>query len=418
MAAHTLIHPGDRVEVCVGDSQNRAAVEAIVQHLGAHVADGPGDVHVADEWTAEHDPGVTAARARGARVTTLAELIIASHEGPWIGVTGTAGKSSTCHALAHILRAAGRPVTISTTARSGNAWPDWSVAAEPDAPGSVLIAELTSTHLCHMDSRLTPDVAVITLLRPDHPDLHPSYRAYLDAKARLVPPAGAPGAVVLPSDDPDTLAALPPGVVATCTFGDGTPGTSGAHAIGQGRIRISDGHASVDVEGVAATGAGTRAALAGAAAAIALGVPPGKVAAAIPGISAAPHRQNLVGRFRGAWVIDDTLAATPRKTLAAVREFAHRDPVLVIGGDPAAHPPGDLEEALAAMAHERLRVVAFGPMGNEIAQAVSAISTAPTVMGALATAATLAGDGGLVVVSPMFAMQPAERARVADLPEA
>jgi UDP-N-acetylmuramoylalanine-D-glutamate ligase len=142
------------------------------------------------------------------------------------------------------------------------------------------------------------------------------------------------------------------------------------------------------------------------------------VAAAIPGISTAPHRQNLVGQFRGAWVIDDTLAATPRKTLAAVREFAHRDPVLVIGGDPAAHPPGDLEEALAAVAHERLRVVAFGPMGNEVAHAVSAISTAPTVMGALATAATLAGDGGLVVVSPMFAMQPAERARVADLPGA
>jgi UDP-N-acetylmuramoylalanine-D-glutamate ligase len=50
----------------------------------------------------------------------------------------------------------------------------------------------------------------------------------------------------------------------------------------------------------------------------------------------APHRQDPVGLFRGAWVIDDTLAATPRKTLAAVREFAHRNPVLVIGGDPAA----------------------------------------------------------------------------------
>jgi UDP-N-acetylmuramoylalanine--D-glutamate ligase len=406
------------VEVCVGDAQNRAAVEAIVRQLGAYLTDGPGDVHVADEWTAEHAPGVTAARARGARVTTLAELIIAGHDGPWVGVTGTAGKTSTCHALAHILRAAGRPVIISTTARSGNAWPDWSVAAATDAPGSVLIAELTSTHLCHMDSVLSPDVAVVTLLRPDHPDLHPSHRAYLDAKARLVPPVGAPGAIVLPSDDRETLAALPAGVVATCTFGDGAVGTPGAHAVGQGRIRISDGHTSADVEEVPSTAAAARAGLAGAAAAVALGVPASQVAAALTALPAAPHRQNLVGRFRGAWVVDDTLAATPRKTLAAVREFAHRNPVLVVGGNPAAHPPGDLEETLAAVVQARLRVVTFGRMGDDVAQAVGAISTAPTVMGALATAATLAGDGGLVVVSPMFAMQPDERERVAALPEA
>jgi UDP-N-acetylmuramoylalanine-D-glutamate ligase len=131
----------------------------------------------------------------------------------------------------------------------------------------------------------------------------------------------------------------------------------------------------------------------------------------------APHRQDPVGLFRGAWVIDDTLAATPRKTLAALREFAPRNPVLVIGGDPAAHPPGDLEQALDAIAQADLRVVTFGPMGDHVSQAVGAISTAPTVMGALATAATLAGEGGLVLVSPMFAMHPAERERVAALPE-
>ncbi len=418
MAAHALIHPGDRVEVCVGDPQNRAAVELIVRQLGAEIAGGAGDVYVADEWTAEHDPGVVAARARGARITTLAELIIERHDGPWIGVTGTAGKSSTCHAVAHILRAAGRQVVMSTTARSGNAWPDWSVASTPGAPGAVLIAELTSTHLCHMDSLLAPDVAVVTVIRPDHPDLHPSNDAYVAAKARLVPPAGRPAAIVLPSDDPDTLAALPAGVVVTCTFGDGASPTPGAHVLGDAHIRISDGHTAVDVHRLGGTATGTRAALAGAAAAVALGVPAAQVAAALSTMPTAPHRQDPVGQFRGAWVIDDTLAATPRKTLAAVRDFAHRNPVLVIGGDPAAHPPGDLERALDAIAQAKLRVVTFGPMGDNVAKAVGAVSTAPTVMGALATAATLAGEGGLVLVSPMFAMHPAERERVAALPEA
>ena len=404
------------MEVRVGDADDRAATESIVRRIGANVVSGPGDVYVADEWTAEHDPAVIAARARGARVTTLAELIIARHEGPWVGVTGTAGKSSTCHALAHILRMAGRPVLMSTTARSGNAWPDWSVATASVPRDAVLIAELTSTHLCHMDSLLAPDVAVITLIRPDHPDLHPSHAAYVAAKARLVPPAGMPTALVLPSDDPDTLAALPSDLVAASTFGDGHSDTPGAHAVRNGRIRVSDGNAWVDVEGVAATGAGTRAALAGAAAAVALGLHAGEVAIALGAMPTAPHRQNLVGRFRGAWVVDDTLAATPRKTVAALREFAARRPVFVIGGDPVAHPPGDLDDALAALRADDVRVVAFGPMGERVARAVDAVSVSPTVMGAVGTAATLAGDGGLVVVSPMFAMHPDDRERVAALP--
>jgi hypothetical protein len=73
LAEHTLICPGDRVEVCVGDLQNRAAVELIVRQLGAEIVGGAGDVYVADEWTAEHDPGVVAARARGARLPSETE---------------------------------------------------------------------------------------------------------------------------------------------------------------------------------------------------------------------------------------------------------------------------------------------------------------------------------------------------------
>jgi UDP-N-acetylmuramoylalanine-D-glutamate ligase len=102
--------------------------------------------------------------------------------------------------------------------------------------------------------------------------------------------------------------------------------------------------------------------------------------------------------------------------VAALREFAARRPVFVIGGDPVAHPSGDLDDALAALREDAVRVVAFGPMGERVARAVDAVSVSPTVMGAVGTAATLAGDGGLVVVSPMFAMHPADRERVAALP--
>jgi UDP-N-acetylmuramoylalanine--D-glutamate ligase len=411
------IHPGDRVDVRVGDTADSAAVRALIADLGGTLAQhGHADVMVVDEWTPEHDAHVSAMRARVGRVTTLAELIIAGHRGQWIAVTGTAGKSSTCHALAHILTAGGRPVRMSRTARSANAWPDWSLVDDAAPPDAVLIAELTSSHLCHMHTSLTPDVAVITLIRDDHPDLHPTPDAYVAAKARLLPPAGKPRAIVLPGDDPSTLDAIPnapsPDYVFGLDLGE-RPGASMA-AGGLVTLRGHNDHAHAQIADHTSTAA--RAALAAAAAALALGLPAGAVASSLATVDASPHRQREVGLFRDARVVDDTLAATPRKVLAAVDRYVDQQPVLVMGGDPCAHPPGDVEHTVARITGAGLRVVVFGPMGDAIAPALHAIGAAPTVMGALGIAATAAGAGGLVVVSPMFAMQPAERERVAALP--
>lgn len=417
MAGPPPILPGETVEVCVGDPDDRSAACDIAPAFGGRIVPAAGDVLVCDEWTAEHAPHVRVARERGARITTLAGLIIARHDGPWVGVTGTAGKSSTCHALAHVLRATGSAVRITTTARSGNAWPDWSLVGDGAPPGAVLVAELTSSHLCHMDAPLAPDVAVITLIRADHPDLHPTHGAYVAAKARLLPPAGAPRTVVVPADDPDTLAALPSGVSGDFHFGVARGPGPGAY--------LREAHA-VDLVGreaetVALLGDGPathrRAILAAAAAALALGTDVAPLAVAMAAVPGPAHRQHLAGRFRGAWVIDDTLAATPRKVTAAVDEYAGRDPVVVLGGEPVEHPGGDMEMALADIGRRGLRVVTFGAMAPTIGRMLTPVATAPTVMGALAIAATVAGDDGLVLVSPMFAMPPAERERVAALPE-
>ena len=69
-------------------------------------------VLVVDEWTPEHAPHVLAARAAGARVTCLAELVLRRAAVPVVGVTGTAGKTTACHRLAALLEAAGRPYAM------------------------------------------------------------------------------------------------------------------------------------------------------------------------------------------------------------------------------------------------------------------------------------------------------------------
>ena len=414
---------GDAIHgvIRVHSDDDRLAAATLLAEAGVILDIGRGTeaaVLVVDEWTPQHDPEVLAARARGCRVTTLADLILARAEGPIVAVTGTAGKTSTCHALRALLINSGATVVMSDTARSSNAWPDHSLAGAPTPLHVVLIAELTSTHLCHMEMRRTVDVAIITTLRPDHADLHPNHTAYIESKKRILLGQGPSHAVVLPGDDPDTLSAI--GAVAgdTWMFAGPDVGAKGAFRRPDGRCVLRDSRGDV-ADGVLpdAPPVLIRAVLAAAAGALALGATPQSLAPHLAQVTSAPHRQRELGLFRDARIIDDTMAATPRKTLAAIEAFASQHPVVVIGGDQFDHDPAEVAEVLVRLRDLRLRVVTFGDAGEGLGADARAISGAPTVMGALGAAATIAGDGGIVLVSPMFPMKPAERDRVAALPE-
>ena len=415
--------PGNAIPVVIRihSDDDRLAAAALLAEPGGIMGIGPGTnapVLVVDEWTPQHHPDVLAARARGCRVTTLAELVMARAEGPIVAVTGTAGKTSTCHVLRALLISTGATVAMSDTARSSNAWPDHSLADTPTPLHVVLIAELTSTHLCHMEMARPVDVAIITTLRPDHADLHPNHAAYIESKTRILLGQGSGHAVVLPGDDPDTLDAIGPVAADLWTFGGPDTGTKGAFRGPDGRCVLRDSRGAV-AEGVLpdAPPVLIRAILAAAAGALALGTTPESLAPHLAHLTPAPHRQRELGRYRDARVVDDTMAATPRKTRAAIEAFASQNPVVVIGGDYLPHDPAEVMAVLVRIRDLRLRVVTFGDAGERLGTDAHAISWAPTVMGALGTAATIAGEGGLVLVSPMFPMEPADRDRVAALPE-
>lgn len=209
------------------------AAHTLCRESGAAAVLGPHDpshedVLVVDEWTAGTDPFVTAARARGVRVTVLAELLLERVRCPVIAVTGTAGKTTTCHMVAHLLRAAGRQPVMSTTARSGNAWPDHSLVGVECGPDHVVVAELTSTHLCHMAGAPGPRVAVVTTIWPDHLELHGDYDHYVRAKQGLLRGQGPHDAVVLPADDPATRQAIGGARGEVWEFSEGVPVARGA----------------------------------------------------------------------------------------------------------------------------------------------------------------------------------------------
>ncbi len=394
------------------------AERLVIERGHAVVSDtsAPVDLLVVDEWTSETDASVLAARADGVTVTLLAEMILDGLRHPVVGVTGTAGKTSTCRALEEILRAGGRPVAISTTARSGNAWPDHSLVDQLGAAAAdtVVIAELTSTHLCHM-SRVHPDVAVVTTIRPDHVELHGDIEAYVAAKRRLVAELDADDRVVLPTDDAETIHLLGPVQGQRWGFGGVATGP-GAYAMDGGALLISP-DAEIRVP-TALEGPLLRCGLAAASAALALGIDADEVGAGLQKIHPVGHRQDPRPGPRGITIVDDTMAATPVKVRAALERFGAPGLVLVLGGDDAlagapvhASPEEEalLAETLALARQGAATIVAFGPARRRILPHIAVDLEADDIDAAISGAVDACPDGGTVLVSPMFPLTPAER---------
>ncbi len=415
-----------RARLRLGDPADARAAAALLVAAGYRVLGqtdpAPADLLVVDEWTPEDAPSVQAARLVGTRVTVLAELVLAGAPRPLVAVTGTAGKTSTCRALEDILRASGHEVVISSTARANNAWPDHSLAG-PAHAGAVTVAEMTSTHLCHMGS-VHPDVAVITMIRPDHVEMHGSLDRYLAAKRKVVAHLIPGDAVVLPVDDPETCVALGPITAAVWGFGvSHSARQPGAFAVG-GQVVLDDGRAR-EYCPAPASGPALRAALAAGAAALSLGLAPTDVAHAMSSIRPVPHRIHRLVGPGGVTLVDDTMAATPLKALAAITEFGTRDLVLVVGGDDApagvrvhAAPEEEavLARALGAARDAARLLVAFGPASDRVRAHVRPDVVTNDINEAMDVAlGAAASTGAHVLVSPMFPLTTQDRDHVASL---
>jgi UDP-N-acetylmuramoylalanine--D-glutamate ligase len=123
-------------------------------------------------------PLVIAARERGIPVWSEVELgwrRLAPR--PFVGVTGTNGKTTTSELLGAIFHAAGRAVVV-----AGNVGtPLSSVEAPEDA---WIVCELSSFQLEDVHT-LACEVAVLLNLEPDHLDRHGTFERYSDAKLRI-----------------------------------------------------------------------------------------------------------------------------------------------------------------------------------------------------------------------------------------
>ncbi|KOX90479.1 UDP-N-acetylmuramoylalanine--D-glutamate ligase [Thermus aquaticus] len=138
-------------------------------------------------------PKLEALAARGALVMGEAELAYRLSPTPIIGITGTAGKTSTTLFTAHLLRGQGLRAL-----EGGNVDPPL-VGVVDEA--EVAVAELSSFQLERIH-RFRPRVAVLLNLGVDHLDRHGSLEAYHAAKLNLLKNLTPEDALVYNEADP------------------------------------------------------------------------------------------------------------------------------------------------------------------------------------------------------------------------
>ncbi|MCB0126819.1 MAG: UDP-N-acetylmuramoyl-L-alanine--D-glutamate ligase [Caldilineaceae bacterium] len=135
------------------------------------------------------------------------QLVKAGNLGPVITITGSSGKTTTTTLVGQMLAASGQTVHV-----GGNIGTPLIDRLHKVAPGDAIVLELSSFQLELFDPTLAlgtledlgPDIAAILNVTPNHLDRHANMAAYATAKFNLLRHLRLDGQVVLNADDPVT----------------------------------------------------------------------------------------------------------------------------------------------------------------------------------------------------------------------
>lgn len=313
--------------------------------------------------------------ARGVAVSTPTAVWMRAHWRDVIGVTGTKGKSTTSTLIHLLLRSAGRDAQL-----AGNIGRPLVDVTESDA---LVVAELSSYQCAYLTQ--SPAIAVVTSLYEDHLTWHGSRDAYRRDKARVF----SEGAEVLVCDE-RTLAeirslgvALPPVIITPAESLDGVT-LSPALAVPHNRENLRLAIAAVrHVVGDALTPSAIN-----------------DVTASFDGLR---YRLEVIGHELGREWVSDCLSTTTESTVAALRAYADRDVVLIVGGLDRGVDYSALNEQL--LENDSARVICMPDNGATMIAPFRAahpdrVRSVDTMEEAVAAALEESTEESVVVLSP------------------
>ncbi len=139
-------------------------------------------------------PEIEEEAEKGAIVTTEIELLMKMCPCQMIGITGSDGKTTTTTLISEILKKAGYRCHV-----GGNIGTPLFTKLNEILPDDKVVLELSSFQLMGME--VSPDIAVITNITPNHLNIHKDYQEYIEAKKNIFKYQNQDGILILNYDN-------------------------------------------------------------------------------------------------------------------------------------------------------------------------------------------------------------------------
>jgi UDP-N-acetylmuramoylalanine--D-glutamate ligase len=377
-------------------------------------------------------PIVRKAQARGIDISNDSQLFLDVCPCRVIGITGSAGKTTTTTLVGLIAQAAIDEVIL----RSGNSsvesrsddngldpeskvWVGGNIGSpllskvDEMKPNDLAVMELSSFQLEVMQD--SPEIAAILNITPNHLDRHGTMQAYTASKARILQFQTDHDIAVLNEDDPISwqLKEKTHGRLITFSIGK----TSGIYdnvyfdalrnsvminphsevdraeipVIRRDEIPLQGDHNLLNVLGACAI-------------AWAAGLPVSAMTSGIKKFAGIPHRLEFVRSWGGGDWYNDSIATAPERAIAAINSFT--EPMILLAGGQDKNLPWDKFASLVCRRVKHLVIFgeAAGIISNALTQYEKGSKTTVTycssLQEAVMAAANKISEGDVVLLSP------------------
>ncbi|TSC81933.1 MAG: UDP-N-acetylmuramoylalanine--D-glutamate ligase [Parcubacteria group bacterium Gr01-1014_20] len=324
-------------------------------------------------------PELKSARRRGVEFSSGTKIFFEEYGGKIIGITGTKGKGTTSTLLCKILQAAGKKVLLAGNIgkpaidflKNGKKY-DWA------------ILELSSFQL--QDLNISPTIAVVLDVFPDHQDAHLNLKEYYEAKANIGKYQGKSGRVFFFLDDKNS------GKIAS---------KSPARRIGVNyrKFKLFNPQ-ELKIPGLH----NFRNAVMAANVAFSLGIAAKTIKNVVTRFRGLEHRLEFVKRIGRLNFFNDSASTNPHTTAAAIGSFPGVKKILIAGGRDKVDDYSPIQRALKK--HGIHAVILFGENKHRlqrVARDLSKVKLAGNLKTAVRMAvgeAKMAGGEVCVVFSP------------------
>lgn len=349
------------------------------------------------------NPIVVEANRKGIPLTNDTQVFMEVVPCQTVGITGSAGKTTTTTLVGQMAKTSfGDKVYV-----GGNIGDPLLNYVDDMKPGNLAILEISSFQLEQMT--LSPNIAVVLNITPNHLDRHGTMEAYAAVKRRILDFQVSGDTAILCREDPGSwhLRGLHHGRLLSFGFGFIASEEEGSFLsdgmiylhkndteiplVRRDQIQLRGKHNVMNVLAAITIG-------------YAAGIPLEAIKSAAIGFRGVAHRLELVREWKGVKWYNDSIATAPERTMAAIRSF-DEPIILLLGGRDKNLPWGEL----AVLVHERVdRVVLFGEAAEKISAILEqahgplrqTVEHCKDLKEAVQTAERLAVPGSVVLLSP------------------